>query len=154
MREENSSATTSAAVDTEGACGTLECSSGLHLSLVAAGDVFDGGRYDVTFAVEGSVESCQFALHNGDSCGLDPVCVIESTCDGPRIQFNFVLVPYTIGLVVGPSIGEADDVRIDVERDGRSLLSEVLVLRYQDYAPNGSDCEPVCRVAQAELPLP
>lgn len=133
------------------ACGDLGCSSGIYLSLVAEANVFDAGQYDVTFVIDGEVESCQFALSNGEPCGLDPVCVVDSRCDGPQIQFNFVIMPHTIGFVVGP---EGESIEVDVERDGRPLLSQTLVPSYEDYAPNGTDCEPICRVAEAELPIP
>jgi hypothetical protein len=123
------------------------------LSLVAGADVFDAGQYDVTFVIDGEVEACRFALQTADACGLDPVCVVESPgsgCEGPQMQFNFVILPHTISFLVGP---EGNLVQVDVERDGQSILSQTLVPSYEDYAPNGPDCEPVCRVAQAQLQL-
>jgi hypothetical protein len=41
-----------------------------------------------------------------------------------------------------------------VERDTVTLVDEVLEPGYVEHAPNGSDCAPVCLVADAQVLVP
>ena len=141
--------TTQPASTTDGECGDLGCNSGFRISLVAIGSLFDAGEYEVFFIVDEVPRDCAFRITFDDfECGGDPPCFLESTCNA---EFNLVVQPHSIAFVVGP---DPDLLDVRVQRDGTLIASEVLAPQYEVFAPNGPDCEPICMIAEAELPIP
>lgn len=132
-----------------GGCGDLDCRSGLRISLVAQARYFVGGAYTVTTIADGDVQTCMFALARGvDACGEDVTCLMSTTCDA---TFNFAWVPNTINFEVSSNRGDPESVEINVMRGHARVAEAQYRPAYVDYAPNGSDCAPLCRVAAAEL---
>lgn len=135
--------------DEDGECGTTTCQDGLRISFVAQGASFDPGQYEVRLTVDGEVRACGFRVAaEPDECGGEGPCLVEEDCDA---SFNFVVMPHTIGITVGPVPRTVD---VSVERDRDLVLSTSISPDYEVYAPNGSDCEPICQIAQTELLLP
>lgn len=125
------------------------CRDPLQLSLVATGGVFVGGSYAVVIELDDDIQSCSFALSGEASdCSDDPPCVLDNDCDA---QFGFAVLPHFVLLGVEPA---AELVRLGVARDTTNLVDVTLSPEYQDYFPNGSDCQPVCKTASASIDVP
>ncbi|MBL4688552.1 MAG: hypothetical protein JKY37_28440 [Nannocystaceae bacterium] len=139
---------TDARVPGDGSCGDLQCSSGLRVSLVAQGGVFVGGAYQVHSVADGASEVCTFRIEGEpDACGGDPPCLSADTCG---LLYNFSALPHSVAFVVGP---EPDVIEVGIVRDGETIGGEILAPTYEQYAPNGVDCPPVCQTAAAEVPV-
>lgn len=133
-------------VEGDGMCGDLQCSNGLRISLVAEGGVFTGGRYEVHTSADGTGRVCSFRIGaEPEQCFGDPPCVLEDECE---LVFNFSAVPHSVALVVGP---DPDVVDVGIVRDGQTVGGQTLAPQYDDYAPNGDDCPPVCQVASGQV---
>ena len=136
-------------VTTDGECGELQCSDELQVSLVALAGVIDCGEYTVAAKIDGFTESCGFALSGEASdCDGDPPCVLENDCEA---EFGFAVTPHFVLLRVHPA---ADVVELGVARGTATLVDVTLAPEYDDYWPNGSDCEPVCKIASASVDVP
>jgi hypothetical protein len=136
-------------VTTDGECGELQCSDELLVSLVALAGVFDGGEYTVAAKIDGVTESCGFSLGGEASeCSGDAPCVLENDCNA---EFGFSVAPHFVLLRVRPA---ADLVQLGIARDTSTLVDITLAPEYDDYWPNGSDCEPVCKTASASVDVP
>lgn len=137
-----------AAQDTDVECGDLGCSNGLRISFVAEGGVFTAGEYELHIERDGVPTVCGFEL-GGDprTCLGDPPCVLQNECG---VQLSAGVVPQALGITVGP---QPTQIVIGVVRSGRSVGGATLTPSYEEYAPNGADCDPICYVASAELPI-
>jgi hypothetical protein len=136
-------------VTSDGECSEIGCDDELLVSLVALAGVFDGGEYTVAAKIDGFTESCRFSLTGeANDCGGDPPCVLENDCDA---EFGFAVTPHFVLLRVRP-VGEI--VQLGIARDTSTLVDVTLVPEYDEYWPNGSDCEPVCQVASASVDVP
>lgn len=136
-------------VTTAAECGELGCNDELLVSLVALGGVFEGGRYTVAAKIDGLTESCGFAVSGEASdCAGDPPCALDNDCDA---EFGFTVLPHFVLLRVRPA---ADLVQLGIARDTSTLVDITLAPEYDDYWPNGSDCEPVCKTASASVDVP
>ncbi len=133
----------------DGECREATCTSGLRITLASSG-VFSAGRYSVTTFAEGVEVVCGFEV-GGDAevCGPDVPCLLGDDCDA---DFNLLAPPHSATVRVEP--GTPERVDIVVSREGAVVASAEFAPRYDEFAPAGIDCEPVCLVGSAQLDIP
>lgn len=152
-------------------CSKISCSNGIHLSLVSGAATFTAGGYTVSFAQGELEQACGFELLGGpDACGFESTCLGEADCDagftlqGANQSIAFFVVTPGTGASdsTGPATTADSDsagaaslpIEVVVTREGQVLLAEAIVPLYEEVAPNGPGCEPVCNVGQAIVSVP
>jgi hypothetical protein len=93
---------------------------------------------------EGSVPLKNCGEPNITCSKPDIVQIMESGCALPKDAHGFG----DIFLMTAPK-----DVKVEIARDGKSLLSEHFTPTYITSQPNGEGCEPVCTQAATPLTL-
>lgn len=129
-------------------CPDAMCESGLRVVLVASGP-FTPGLYRVSSVADGQVDSCTFRVGGTESCGMDAPCLLADDCDA---QINLLALPHSVAVVIGP--GAPEVVSVDVERSGTPIAGFDLEPDYEEFAPAGPDCPPICEVASVLLDIP
>jgi hypothetical protein len=133
-------------------CTEIGCIGGLRIELKATSG-WAPGEYTFTFALDGAPVTCTGSLplrpcDAGPSLACDVpdrVQIGESGCALPPEQHGFadILVP-----------SSPAKLELAIRRDGQQLWAGELTPTYVESQPNGPGCEPICRGASAQVPLP
>lgn len=129
-------------------CSDAMCESGLRVVLVSSGS-FIPGNYRVSSVADGQVRSCTFRVGGTETCGMDAPCLLADECDA---QINLVAPPHSVAVVIGP--GAPEVVSVNVERGGTPIAGFDLEPDYEEFAPAGPDCPPICDVAEVLIDIP
>lgn len=133
-------------------CTLIGCINGLHLNLAKV-TPWTAGNYSFAFDLDGTAVTCTGALplpacDKGAALRCDvegKVQIGESGCALPPEQHGFSDIQI---------LGEPAKVKLTITRDDQQLHSGELTPTYVTSRPNGPDCEPECRGANAEVALP
>ena len=133
-------------------CTEMGCINGLHLNLAKV-TPWTAGNHTFVLELDGTVVSCTGALplpacDKGAALRCDvegKVQIGESGCALPPEQHGFSDIRIS---------GEPVKVKLTIKREEEQLHSGELTPSYVTARPNGPDCEPECRGANAEVALP
>lgn len=133
-------------------CTEIGCIDGLNIDLKAPSG-WPAGSYTFAFELDGAPVTCTGALPRG-GCETGPAltCDVEGKV---RVEELGCAVPPEkqgfsgIVLFTGPK-----KATVTISRDGQELQRAELTPTYNESRPNGPDCEPLCRQAQATVTLP
>lgn len=128
-------------------CSEIGCTSGLMLSLEAAGAALPVGMYGLATEADGVEDTCTFTIADDpEQCALPP-CVTDSSCNA---IYLLEVSPQRIDL----AFGIVASLAITVTRDAVEVAQDSFEPAYDAHAPNGPGCAPVCAQATAVLPIP
>lgn len=133
-------------------CTMIGCINGLHLNLAKV-TPWTAGNYTFALELDGAAVTCTGALplpacDKGAALRCDvegKVQIGESGCALPPEQHGFADIQI---------LGEPAKVKLTIKREDEQLHSGELTPTYVTSRPNGPDCEPECRSANAEVALP
>lgn len=131
----------------EPACTQIGCQSGLQLE-VAPDYPWQAGAYVFEFNLDGVRAVCRGALplppceQTGLTCDNAAIMVMQSGCALPPESHGFGTV------MIG---GAPATVQVTITRNGAQLVNKNFTPEYQDAYPNGQQCGPACRQANAVL---
>jgi hypothetical protein len=133
-------------------CTEIGCIGGLRVELQPASG-WAPGSYTFTFALDGAPVTCTGALPL-QACDAGP----SLTCDVPgRVQIGesgCALPPEQHGFADIMVPGSPAKLELTITRDGQQLYAGGITPTYVESQPNGPGCEPICRGATAQIPLP
>jgi hypothetical protein len=120
-------------------CSEADCIDGIDISLVR--DDWAPGSYVVELDMDGTDVECTATVPSdvSESCSDDDVELIT----GPNGEI----------IAVEIMSAQAETVTIQVLQDGVSIGSADIQPEYQQIAPNGEECGPICSFAMAEVVL-
>ena len=124
-------------------CTEIGCTDGLEITF--APQLQTAGDYEVLVETEGLTITCTASL---------PLVGELSTCDAADVYLGssgsaLDASEHRLTGVYLPS-GPAE-VLLTVSRDGEEILSTTLSPTYEELAPNGVECGPVCSWAAVEV---
>jgi hypothetical protein len=133
-------------------CTQMGCIDGAHLNLAKV-TPWTAGNYSFAVELDGTLVTCTGALplpacEQGAALRCDvegKVQIGESGCALPPEQHGFSDIQIS---------GDPAKIKLTILREDQPLYSGELTPTYVTSRPNGPDCEPVCRGAQAEVALP
>lgn len=133
-------------------CTEIGCDNGARITLNKA-TPWVPGTYVFGFELDGKAVECKGALplqscESGPSLSCTPDAVVqigESGCALPAAQQGFSDVSIK---------GEPQRVKIKISLDGKEIGAADLTPNYMTSQPNGEGCEPTCKSASGEVPLP
>lgn len=147
-------------------CTEIGCSDQLSLTLRPNDSAWSDGTYELAITVDDEERTCSFDVP-ADLPGLGSVAEIrcmpapsmvwlqqDSTCMETRTNdaVSQTCTPIPGRFTLQTSFdGTPESIAIELERDGRALLSESREPSYSAFQPNGPDCGPGCQ--QAEIAL-
>lgn len=127
----------------------MACRDGLSVSLLPASG-WKHGAYVFTLVVDGVEETCKGVLPL-PSCGTPAL-----SCDGKDVpigESGCALPPSAHAFSSMHFSRTPERVEIRIERDGATVVDEVVTPTYQVVQPNGPNCGPRCIQANATVTL-
>ena len=136
------------------ACTEMGCMNSYTLFLEAPGTAFTAGNYSVTVTFDGVVaDDCTVLISDNDAeCGTTP-CILQNTCDTVDGVDNQLK---ELQITTANWEGELPTtVVLSLARDGEGLAERTFEPSYEDFYPNGEECDDVpCQTAVDRLTLP
>jgi hypothetical protein len=118
-------------------CTLMGCSDALSVVLTPEEALADGAWEVEVIQEDGSSELCAFEIEGG-VVGQAP-CEAFGTEGSPTVQVDF-------------PAGEGG-VTVEVRHEGELIHTEDFAPEYEELAPNGPECGPICRRAAVEVLL-
>ena len=125
---------------TGGDCTEIGCGDEVYVEIKYS-EALIPGQYEFAFLSQGESRVC--------SALLPDATTFNRWCGASMIYRGEPNAELIIAIFDAPS-----HVTIDVTRDSESIGSAEFDPEYHAFEPNGPDCEPSCRVANATLVLP
>ena len=120
-------------------CTEMGCMDGLQINFTPA--LTTAGTYVFTATLDGVTESCQYTIPFVEENGE------YGSCDGENLQLT----------ISGTALDESEhsipemyipssptDVSIVITRDEVEIANQSFQPEYEEFAPNGKECGPVC----------
>lgn len=139
-------------------CTLIGCSDGFSANVRSADGNFPSGVHRVEVLVDGASLTCTFVYPNDGTssqkmCDADLSVTVwsETTCS------ETMMVSYPCDPIPGKfyeSIalpGTPGQVHVWQYVDDTAVLDAAVAPSYQEFAPNGRECGPICRQATASL---
>ena len=121
-------------------CTKIGCTDVLTIEILPWDFYFGSGLYKIQIVGdEQSFYDCTIQIsRNTSECEEGGDCVVESTCNA-----SYTSDTWTFMIEDAPEF-----VSIDVFKDDVNYLSMETTAVYEQIAPNGPDCEPICLVGE------
>lgn len=118
-------------------CTAIGCEDGLKVVFQPA--LHAEGTYDFEVALDGMSSTCTAVLPFDD--------LSVDVCDDPRVMLilSGTALPANQQEVYGMMIADTPStVRITIDKDGDQVADQSFTPSYQQVAPNGVECGPIC----------
>ncbi|APR82689.1 Hypothetical protein A7982_08038 [Minicystis rosea] len=129
-------------------CTEANCMNGLGIFL--SPEPLEAGIYAVTVAAGSQSATCEVTFPHppcdtkASRCsGTLPLMALESSCELPKDKQIFP----KMGVAAAPK-----EVRVTVTRGKTKLADKKVKPAYQEFRPNGPNCNPVCQFGKVEIP--
>jgi hypothetical protein len=147
-------------------CTEIGCGEGVGVNVRPVGGTWPAGAYRLELGLDDVAGTCDFTVPedlpamrgsatsltclDGATLLLQQIFDCRSISEGGAVSQTCEPVADQYELTLS-AFGTPTTLTLVLTRDGEELVSENRELTYTESRPNGPDCEPVCRQAQAEL---
>ncbi len=163
-----------ASCDLGHSCTEMGCGDGVGVKLTTPDDRWSAGVYSLDVHIGDEHHLCEVQFSESASNGSDgsipficqsesdatasfsaaftPVveCVERRERNGDAVSEACTRVPESWFIALA-SYGTPSSLSMELRQDGVVLFQKNIQPKYEEYRPNGPDCEPVCRQAQLEF---
>jgi hypothetical protein len=129
-------------------CTEIGCSDGVNITFDS--EITTHGNYVFVVTLDGVPTTCEYSLPFVEIDGAYGSCDREGislTLSGTALDESQHSIPY----MYIPSSPEA--ISIEITRDGSSIASTSFVPEYEESAPNGKECGPICYSAGTKIEI-
>lgn len=126
------------ATKTNPACTEMGCQTGARVAFRTAH--WDPGSYRVQIAADGKKTECNVTIPL-------PTDTDKPACDNDHalLELNGALLPVHAQSLGGVQVlRRADEISVQITRDGHELASRTFTPRWREVQPNGPGCPPTC----------
>jgi hypothetical protein len=140
-------------------CTLVGCEDSFTANVRRADSSFPAGAHRIEVLADSAIRTCTFTYPfampgDNPNCGLDLRVMVwpETTCtdttDGGVVTHQCDTIPTRLyELITIP--GTPGQVHVSQSVDDTTILDVAAAPSYQDVAPNGRECGPICRQATA-----
>ena len=121
-------------------CTEIGCTSGLNVFVQAYGQRFQPGIYHVSAVADGELTDCEVTFSNEGS--------VTQTCNA-TLQIGTEQSAFSLLFTSAP-----ESLVFTLTHDDSLVIDTVYVPEYTETAPNGPDCDPICRWADQHVWAP
>jgi len=147
------------------ACTLVSCDDGANVTIKTRDGTWLPGKYTLTLSTDRTIVTCEASFPEGlvgpngtlGSLACDDAAVVvtvfpETICQTIPNGTSCTPVPDHFEIRTRLA-GTPPSIDVAVERDDRELMHANQRLHYEEAAPNGRECGPICRGASAAFTL-